>query len=354
MKLLLAGPGTGKTTKIKTLIREQYADAKSILVLSFTNATVNDLTGSFSGFLNVRCYTLHSYALIINHLNNVHILDDVFETPILERFSKKYDFDFDKLCYFFGCITFDAMIKDCMDFLKANPVYGKEKIGALDLLIVDEFQDFNLTERELIYELSKYAKETIVLGDDDQSIYEFKDADPVGIIELFNNTEVEKIPHENICFRCPDIIVDYSKKLIGKNKNRIDKPWEKAGKSGNVFFQQILTQEQTCLFILDEIKNIKRKEPGSSILILSPVRYYVQDLVKKLDEEKIGYVDFWTSKIGLEDIEKIWWLRAMFSDKKLLNMTFIANNLFSDHYKAKYNKIIRDALQKDDSARFFL
>lgn len=347
MKVLLAGPGTGKTTKVKTLIKEQYKDCKNILVLSFTNATVNDLTESFSDNPNVRCYTLHSYALIINHLKNLHILDDVLETPILKHLSEKCEFEFDKLCYFFRCMTFDGMIQSCLDFLKDNPAYGQEKIGDLDLLIVDEFQDFNLNERELIYHLSDFAKETLILGDDDQSIYDFKDADPLGIIELYNTKDVERIPHENKCFRCPDVIVDYSKKLIAKNKNRIEKPWEKTGKNGNMLFKQTLTQEKTHQFILNEIKNIKLSDPGSSILVLSPVRYYTQELFTLLSNEKIDFVDFWTAKVSAEDIQKIWWLRAIYSDQKVLNLTFIANSTFSPHYKNKFNAIIINALQKD-------
>jgi len=347
VKILLAGPGTGKTTKIKTLIKEEYADAKNILVLSFTNATVNDLTQSFSDYQNVKCYTLHSYALIINHLTDIQILDDIYETPILKHFSDKYEVDFDDLCYFLQCITFDGMIKSCLEFLKSNPVYGKEKIGRLDLLIVDEFQDFNLTERDLIYELSNYAQETLVLGDDDQSIYGFKDADPVGIIELFNKQDVEKIHHENKCYRCPDVVVDHSKELIAKNKNRIDKPWVKAGNDGSVLFYQILTQEETSKFIISRIKEIKEKDSNGSVLVLSPVRYYAQDLTELLSAEKIDYVDFWVPRVGLDDIKKIWWLRAIFSDKKILNTTFIANSSFTDHFKNKYNKMIRESLQRD-------
>lgn len=217
MKILLAGPGTGKTTKVKTIIKNDYAQARNILVLSFTNATINDLKGSFSDFENVNCYTLHSYALKINHLPALHVLRDFSEISIIEKYAGKLKISFDELCSFLGCVTFLSMIKKCIQFIKANPAYAAENIGQLDLLIVDEFQDFNEIERELVYLLSNNANETIILGDDDQSIYEFKDADPDGIISLFNQDDVEKIQHENICHRCPDVIVDFCANLISRN-----------------------------------------------------------------------------------------------------------------------------------------
>lgn len=82
MKMLLAGPGTGKTSHVNMLIENEYPDAKDILVVSFTNATVNDLIKRFAGKPSVRCYTLHSYALVINHLTGTHVLDDDFDSDI--------------------------------------------------------------------------------------------------------------------------------------------------------------------------------------------------------------------------------------------------------------------------------
>jgi superfamily I DNA/RNA helicase len=347
MKMLLAGPGTGKTSHVNMLIENEYPDAKDILVVSFTNATVNDLIKRFAGKPSVRCYTLHSYALVINHLTGTHVLDDDFETPILDKFATKYGIEFDTLCNFFKCITFDRMIKSCLEFLKANPAYAKEKIGFLDLLVVDEFQDFNAVERELVFQLSNHARETIVLGDDDQSIYGFKDADPVGIIDLFNDSRVQKIPHENKCFRCPDVVVGHSKNLIKKNSRRVDKVWTPTGKTGTIDFLQFLTQTETSAFVVDQVKKIRKSDPQSSILVLSPVRYYVDDLIGLLQAEQIPLVDFWVPKVSPEDIKKTWWLRAIFSDKKLLNLTFLANASFTNHFKDKYNGKIRNRLQSD-------
>jgi len=111
MKILLAGPGTGKTTRIKDLIKVDYTSARNILVLSFTNATVTDLTKKFSDNPNVRCYTLHTYALIINHLNNFHILEDKTEASILQSLAKKFEVELNQLSDFFKCRTY-AKLRD--------------------------------------------------------------------------------------------------------------------------------------------------------------------------------------------------------------------------------------------------
>ena len=325
MKMLLAGPGTGKTTKVKSIIRNNYPDAENVLVLSFTNATINDLKESFKDFDNVSCYTLHSYALKVNHLPNLHVLQDPYELPILRKLSEKINIPFDDVCGFLRCITFFKMIEQCIAFIKSNPPYATENIGNPDLLIVDEFQDFNAIERELVYLLAQYSKDSIILGDDDQSIYDFKDADPDGIISLYKNSVITKLDHDNICYRCPDSIVDYCSQLISRNKHRVDKNWHKSSKNGDVIFVQKMTMFETHEYICDRIKPIL--ENKNTVLILSPVSYYIDDFRRMLDKHNIPFVDFWTTKISMELRMKVWWVKALFGEHKLLFLLLLAKEL---------------------------
>ncbi len=343
--MLLAGPGTGKTTNIKAIVDDEFSDARQILVLSFTNATVHDLTASFEEYPQVKCYTLHSFALKINHLTDYYILDSSREAPRLRKLANDLEVDFSLLCRLLRCITFDAMILECLNFLKTNPVYGKDQIGTLDLLIVDEYQDFNEVERELVNAISKHATETIILGDDDQSIYGFKDADPDGIIQIYNQGGFEEIEHANNCYRCPDAVVMCATNLIQHNKNRIDKPWHATGREGDCVHNQFRTQEETNKFILAEIEKIKTNDDVTSILVLSPVRFYVDELVKLLEERGIEFVDFWTSAIDTQDYLHVWRIRAILSSRRLLNLIFLSSELTA-HFKRKFKEVLRHALQK--------
>jgi superfamily I DNA/RNA helicase len=346
VKLLLAGPGTGKTSRVKGIVEDDFADAQRILILSFTNATVRDLTASFADCPDVDCYTLHSYALKINHLRDHHVLDNNYEAACLKDLAGSLDVDLRFLCRQLQCITFDAMILECLEFLKNNPAYGREQIGKLDLLVVDEYQDLNPTERDLIEAIAGYADATIVLGDDDQSIYGFKDADPDGIIQLYERADVEKLAHDNLCHRCPDAVLDCAMKLIVHNKNRIEKPWRKTQKPGDCVRRQFLTQAETNEYIVSEIEKARGADPSTTFLILSPVRFYVDDLVALLGERGIEYVDFWTPAVDMEDYMRIWWLRAIFSQRKLLNLIFLSKQL-TPHYRKKLKRILSDALQRD-------
>jgi len=342
--MLLAGPGTGKTTRVKEIIAQGYTEAKNILVLSFTNATVNDLTRSFGEDQRVKCFTLHSYALKINHLSDCYILESKVEKERLQKFATSIEIDFQEICSHFNCITFDMMVSECVRFISSNPVYARENIGQLDLFIVDEFQDFNEMERELVRLISGHARDTIILGDDDQSIYDFKDADPNGIIELYNDDAIEKLEHEHKCYRCPDKIVDHGILLINKNRNRIPKPWNKTKKEGGIVRRQFITQTETNDFIVGEIERIRKSNPNTTFLVLNPVRYYVDELIQLLNDKEIAYVNFWAEPITDEQYRLIWWLRAFYSEHKLLNLVFLSKYL-TPHFKRKFKEKVRQALK---------
>jgi DNA helicase-2/ATP-dependent DNA helicase PcrA len=54
----------------------------------------------------------------------------------------------------------------------------------VELLVVDEFQDLNAAEIALVETLASRGISILAVGDDDQSIYGFRMADPAGIREL--------------------------------------------------------------------------------------------------------------------------------------------------------------------------
>ena len=58
-KLVVAGPGTGKTTLFRVLLEAKSGDQKTRLVLIFINNLKNDLEKSLSDFAST--YTLHGY-----------------------------------------------------------------------------------------------------------------------------------------------------------------------------------------------------------------------------------------------------------------------------------------------------
>jgi len=91
--------------------------------------------------------------------------------------------------------------------------------------LIDEFQDTSGAQSKLIYYLINYFDnpDVFIVGDDDQSIFSFQDANVKNIIEFnttFNNTITKVVLEEN--YRSSQNILDVAKTLISSNVERIE------------------------------------------------------------------------------------------------------------------------------------
>ena len=98
------------------------------------------------------------------------------------------------------------------------------------LVIVDEYQDFNLLEVSLLKLISQKSP-ILITGDDDQALYLYlRNSDPKHIRDLFYDEDYEKfeLPY---CTRCTEVIVNAfndvveTAKSCSKLSERIDKPF---------------------------------------------------------------------------------------------------------------------------------
>jgi DNA helicase-2/ATP-dependent DNA helicase PcrA len=88
------------------------------------------------------------------------------------------------------------------------------------LLIVDEFQDLNMAEIRLVEALATRGKTILAVGDDDQSIYSFRMADPRGIRDL-DAVLPDLIDYPlTVSFRCGRRILDAAATLIESTPGR--------------------------------------------------------------------------------------------------------------------------------------
>jgi len=103
-------------------------------------------------------------------------------------------------------------------YLRQNP-NAPERHGYSHVL-VDEYQDLNKAEQVFIDLLTENA-DLAIIGDDDQSIYGFKHANPEGIREFADSHPgTEDVPFTE-CRRCPHGVVTLAQTLIQRNPGRM-------------------------------------------------------------------------------------------------------------------------------------
>ena len=81
------------------------------------------------------------------------------------------------------CVLPGEVIYKCVDALQHGALQANQ-LPQIDHLIVDEFQDLNACDQEFVRLLSATNAVLFIAGDDDQSIYSFRHANPDGIIQF--------------------------------------------------------------------------------------------------------------------------------------------------------------------------
>lgn len=94
----------------------------------------------------------------------------------------------------------------------------------IDLLIVDEYQDLNQADQKVLTEIATRGIAVVAIGDDDQSIYSWRNAAPDGIrnfLATFNGTHDYPL---TVSMRCGGYALEVATNLIELDPERQRKP----------------------------------------------------------------------------------------------------------------------------------
>ncbi|HID29780.1 MAG TPA: hypothetical protein EYP19_07210, partial [Desulfobacterales bacterium] len=248
-KLVVAGPGTGKTFLFGQVLRECGGGG---LVLTFINNLVVDLERQLDALAEI--HTLHAFSKWLLHriptagLERSFIYYPRLLAIIAEDLStldgRQVSESILKGCYerldsgdglieaaleigtYYNAVThWDCVYRVCQH-LARHP----EDVPRYRILIVDEFQDFNRLEVELIHILAD-NNPVLIAGDDDQALYESKNASPDFIRDLAKDRQYDRfeLPY---CSRCTEVLVKAVHRVIEEARRRsllgkrVEKPFK--------------------------------------------------------------------------------------------------------------------------------
>ncbi len=159
-------------------------------------------------------------------------------------------------------LDFSSILKIAVDTLKSNAKIRKKVRNQYKFFTVDEYQDINPIQEELIQLISN-KKDVCIVGDDDQSIYQWRGADVNNILTFrsrYSNVATHKLL---INRRSHDAIISASSDLIKRNKKRLSKIIKNNSvktQDGDLYKIIFDKQEEEIEWILEKIKHLIGKE----------------------------------------------------------------------------------------------
>lgn len=188
-------------------------------------------------------------------------------------------------------IDFSLMIFETLRQIDTNPVV-KEYLSSIKYLIVDEYQDVNDLQESLIRRFAECGANICVVGDDDQTIYQFRGSNANNIITFSKRYDDVRQVFLDKNFRCAPGIVDVAKCVIKNNENRIPKEMvaEVKGTNGTIEARRYPDKIHQYKGISIEIEKLHKEGiPYSEMAVLTRKGKTISQICKEFDVVGIPY-----------------------------------------------------------------
>lgn len=346
--LILAGAGSGKTRvlthRFAYLVEQNKCFPDEILAITFTNKAANEMKDRVQEFLELddRLWisTFHAAAArilrkYINHLGyerNFVILDSQDQGNLIKECLKELNYDFqsyaprkvlaiiskaknelmDEALYeetardFFACRVSDVYRlyqkklreSNCLDFddlLFLTVRLFKEYPEILDYcqekfkyIMVDEYQDTNMVQYILVNLLAQKHRNLCVVGDDDQSIYQFRGADLRNILEFEKDYPEARVIKLEENYRSQGNILEAAFHVVKNNMQRKEKRlWTRKPAGEKIFYFCGETEQEEAAYVVEEIK--KNRENYEDIAVLYRTNAQSRVIEEALLKENMAY-----------------------------------------------------------------
>jgi len=320
--LILAGAGSGKTRvvthKIAYLIEEKGVFPGNILAITFTNKAANEMKERVAKLLSTmvedmwigtfhsvcvrilrrdidkigynRSFTIYDredqITLIRECIKERNLNKDMYkESAILSHISNLKDNMVDPNTYInhnysdfylrnvgelyllyeeklkqYNALDFDDLIIKAVELLKTYPRVLDYYQRKFQYIFVDEYQDTNKIQYELVRLLSDRHKNICVVGDPDQSIYSWRNADISNILDFEKDFEnaTTIILEQN--YRSTKNILRVANNVIKNNFDRKEKNlWTDNGEGEPIVYKELDNSEDEAIFVAGKISELMNK-----------------------------------------------------------------------------------------------
>ncbi|KAI5251704.1 UvrD-helicase-domain-containing protein [Aureobasidium subglaciale] len=274
---VLAPPGSGKTktltARVSHLITERGLKPWNIVVCTFTvkaaremKERIKDLVGDglekkliLGTFHSVARRFLVSYGNLIGIEKNFGIADMSDSKAIMNRIIKRQGFsiepgsagarisslkaksisaeqygltrkaaeqefsvvyaEYEEALRTSNLLDYDDLLLRCALLLRKHP----ECVSNIEAVLIDEFQDTNSVQFELMYLFSQFKRNVTIVGDPDQSIYGWRNAEIKNLERMEKRFPGTDVIHLEENYRSAGAILQSAQKVIEQDESRPSK-----------------------------------------------------------------------------------------------------------------------------------
>jgi len=206
----------------------------------------------------------------------------------IELINQGYE-KYKKICKIFD---YDDLMDVLRDSLRDNRDFRRRLHDKYRFIMVDEYQDTNIVQKEIVELLSEDSRNVLVVGDDSQSIYSFRGANYENILRFpqkYPDCKVVKI-EEN--YRSNQRILDFTNDIILNSKIGYKKHlYSKIVNEALPVVRKLYDQEAEAEFVVDKI--LEYREQGvalNQVAVLVRAFWHARYIEVELNRRNIPYI----------------------------------------------------------------
>ena len=268
------------TSDQKTILRKLIKEKNESLLEN--NKFINELIN----FINKRKETI----AIDDYMPD--LIKKSLGLPTQKLMMKFYDAYID-FCEENNCLDFADLMLKCYLMFKNNEKVLNHYQNRFQVILVDEFQDTNSFQFAWLTLLAQKHKTIFAVGDDDQSIYSFRGAEPKNISllkETFPDLEIIKMEQN---YRSTPTILNAANAVIKHNIQRQGKElWTSKKEDSKIIYSIEFDDNDEAQYVVKEIKSIIKNHPNEEFAIIYRMNYISRKFEKELFKNGLPYIIF--------------------------------------------------------------
>src|SRR3954462_9324202 len=176
-----------------------------------------------------------------------------YDEEVIARVYKEYE----RLLRRASALDFDDLLTQPINLFEAAPHLLERYQERYLHVMVDEYQDTNRVQYVLVSALAERHRNLFVVGDPDQSIYGWRQADIRNILDFEKDYPDARQIHLELNYRSTARIVEAADRVIRENVARIDRRLRTENPDGeHIILRELTDQGHEATFIADEIRRM--------------------------------------------------------------------------------------------------
>ena len=158
-------------------------------------------------------------------------------------------------------VDFDDLLFKTYLLFHGSPETAQKYRDRYVHLMIDEFQDTNIAQYAIAKQLSETYRNLCVVGDPDQSIYSWRNADPRNILSFQSDFPEAKVITLEENYRSTKTILDAAHELIALNRDRVEKDLRTSNDRGvPVVISEQYDGPEEAQAVIQEVDRLGRDE----------------------------------------------------------------------------------------------